>query len=65
MGLFDEIKEKAQDLVGSHKDQANEGVEKVGEFINDHTDGKYEDQVNKGKDAAHGFVDQASGDENK
>lgn len=44
MGLFDQ----AKDFADKHEDQVDNAAGKAGEFVNEKTDGKYEDQINKG-----------------
>lgn len=45
---------KAKDFLGDHKEQAEEGLDKAGDFVDEKTDGKYSDHVDtaqeKGKD---------------
>lgn len=57
---FDELKDKAQDLVGDHAEQIKDGVEKVGGFVADKIG--HEDTVDKVEDAISGFVDKLAGD---
>ncbi|GAA1115755.1 hypothetical protein GCM10009630_11630 [Kribbella jejuensis] len=52
MGMFDEMKNKAEDLAKDHPDQVNEGLDKAGDFANEKTGDKYEDQIEKGEDFA-------------
>ena len=52
MGMFDEMKDKAEDLAKDHPDQVNEGLDKAGDFANEKTGDKYEDQIEKGEDFA-------------
>jgi hypothetical protein len=48
MGFMDKVK----GMLSGHRDQAEQGIEKGGDMIDDRTDGKYADQVDKGQDAA-------------
>ncbi|WP_405935637.1 antitoxin [Streptomyces sp. NBC_00726] len=41
MGMLDKIK----DMIKGHPDQARQGVEKGGDFVDKKTGGKYESQV--------------------
>lgn len=59
---FDELKDKAQDLVGDHADQIKDGVEKVADFVSDKIG--HEETVDKVEDAISGFVDKLAGDSN-
>jgi hypothetical protein len=45
MGIFD----KAKDILGEHADQADVVVEKAGDFVDQKTDAKYVEQVDKGQ----------------
>ena len=48
MGFMDKVK----GMLSGHRDQAEQGIEKGGDMIDDRTGGKYADQVDKGQDAA-------------
>ncbi len=52
MGLFDEMKDKAEELAKEHPDQVNEGLEKAGEFLNEKTGDKFGDQIEQGENFA-------------
>ena len=52
MGLFD----KAKDLLGQHGDKVEGAIDKVAEVVDEKTGGKYADQIDKGGDAAKGYV---------
>jgi hypothetical protein len=45
---FDELKNKAMDLIGGHKDQITDGVDKAAELAKDKLG--HEDQVDKAAD---------------
>ena len=57
MSIFDDIKGKAEELLGSHGDQVKDGIEKAGDLIDDKTGGKFADQVDGVQKAASDFVD--------
>lgn len=57
---FDELKDKAQDMVGEHADKIKEGVDKAGDFVADKIGHK--ETVEKVEDAISGFVDKLAGD---
>ncbi|PYI38375.1 hypothetical protein CVS30_10650 [Arthrobacter psychrolactophilus] len=57
MSIFDDIKGKAEELLGSHGDQVKDGIEKAGDFVDDKTGGKFADQVDGVQKAASDFVD--------
>jgi MT0933-like antitoxin protein len=46
------VMDKLKDMLRGHSDQANKGVEKVGDFVDDKTGGKYRDQVGSAKQKA-------------
>ena len=52
MGFLD----KARDLLGEHADKVEGALDKVAEVVDEKTGGKYADQIDKGVDAAKGFV---------
>jgi ABC-type transporter Mla subunit MlaD len=58
VGLFD----KAKELAGQHADKVGDAIDKVADVVDDKTGGKYADQIDKGAEAAKGFVD-GDGDE--
>ncbi len=53
MGLFD----KAKELAGQHADKVGDAIDKAAEVVDEKTGGKYADQIDKGAEAAKGFVD--------
>ncbi|GAA1050703.1 antitoxin [Arthrobacter russicus] len=61
MGLFDEIKGKAGDLVGGNKDAIKDGIEKAGDFIDSKTGDKFKDQIDSVQSTVGGLVDKLSG----
>ena len=66
MGMFDNMKDKAEDLAKEHPDQVNEGLEKAGDFADEKTGGKFEDQIDKGQDFARDRMGNGEGqDENQ
>jgi hypothetical protein len=48
MGIFD----KAKDALSEHSEHVDTGIEKTGDFVDDKTDAKYAEQVDKGQDFA-------------
>jgi hypothetical protein len=48
MGIFD----KAKDALSEHSEHVDTGIEKAGDFVDDKTDSKYAEQVDKGQDFA-------------
>jgi len=52
MGLFDKVK----DLAGQHADKVEGAIDKVAGVVDEKTGGKYADHIEKGAEAAKGFV---------
>jgi MT0933-like antitoxin protein len=63
VGLFDDLKGKAQDLIGGNEEAIKDGIEKAGDFIDDKTGGKFAEQVDAAQNAASDFVGNADGGE--
>jgi hypothetical protein len=63
MGVFDNVKKKAEDLAGQHSDKVEEhsdrGLDMGSERANTATGGKYADQVETGRSA----LDERVGDQ--
>ncbi|MCQ9164049.1 MULTISPECIES: antitoxin [unclassified Arthrobacter] len=57
MSVFDNIKGKAEELIGSHGDQVKDGIEKAGDFVDEKTDGRFQDQVDGLQQAGSDYVD--------
>ena len=57
MGLFDKVK----DLAGQHSDKVGEAIDKAADVVDEKTGGKYADQIDKGAEAAKGFVGEDEG----
>ncbi|PSS45294.1 hypothetical protein C6401_04185 [Arthrobacter woluwensis] len=64
MSVFDDLKGKAQDLVQGNEQAIKDGIEKVGDFIDDKTGGKFAGQVDAVQDGASNFVDNLEGKDN-
>lgn len=47
---LDDLKNKAKDMIGQHPDQAEQGIDKAREFVDDKTGGKHSDQLTQGAD---------------
>ncbi len=52
MGLFD----RAKELAGQHADKVEGAVDKVADVVDERTGGKYTDQIDKGTEAAKGYL---------
>jgi hypothetical protein len=48
--MFDELRDKARDALEGHEDQVTDGLDKVGDLVDDKTGNKYGDQIDKGVD---------------
>ncbi|WP_223985899.1 antitoxin [Arthrobacter sp. NicSoilB8] len=59
MGLLDDLKGKAQQVIGGNEQAIKDGIEKAGDFVDSKTGGKYADQVDAAQKGASDFVDQA------
>lgn len=46
MGFMD----KAKNLAGKHEDKVDEGIDKGGDVVDEHTGDRYTDQIDKGQD---------------
>ncbi len=66
MGLFDEMKDKAEELkdkaselIKGHEDQVDGAIDKAGDFVDEKTGGQYAEHVDtaqaKAKEAADGL----------
>ncbi|ANZ38633.1 hypothetical protein BBK82_23790 [Lentzea guizhouensis] len=47
---FDELKNKAKDLIGQHGDKVDQGVERAGQFADEKTGGKHSEHIDQGED---------------
>jgi hypothetical protein len=56
MGLFDDLQDKARGLVEGNEEAIQEGIGKVGDFVDGQTGGKFAEQVDAAQDAASNFV---------
>lgn len=51
------LKDKAEDLAAAHSDKISEGLDKVGDFIDDKTDGKHGDKIGTAVDKAQEYIE--------
>lgn len=63
MGRFDDLKNKAKGLVDKQGDKISDGLEKVGDIVDDKTDGKHTDKIRQGIDKAKDALDDLDGKE--
>ncbi|MGO4453725.1 antitoxin [Arthrobacter sp. RAF14] len=64
VSVFDDLKGKAQDLVQGNEQAIKDGIEKVGDFIDEKTGGKFAGQVDAVQDGASNFVENLEGKDN-
>ncbi|MFJ7912139.1 antitoxin [Kitasatospora sp. NPDC096204] len=63
--MFESLKniaDKATDLAREHGDAIGQGLDKVGDAIDDRTDGKYSGQIDTGVEKAKDFLRNLDGD---
>jgi hypothetical protein len=56
MGV-DDLVDKAKDLISGNKDMSKDAVEKAGDMVDEKTEGKYSEHVDKGQEAAKDYID--------
>lgn len=56
MGIQDFVG-KAKDLAAENEGAVKEGIEKVGDLVDDKTGGAHTDKIDQGEEAAKGFLD--------
>ena len=61
MGIFD----KAKDALSEHPQQADAGIEKAGDYVDDRTGDKYVEQVDKGQNFAAERVREYAAEEDR
>ena len=59
MGIFD----KAKDALSGQEDKVDAGVERAGDMVDEKTEGKYGEQVDKGQDMANEKLGEMTGDQ--
>jgi MT0933-like antitoxin protein len=59
MGIFD----RAKDALSGHSEQVAAAIDKAGDFVDDKTEGKYTEQVDKGQDMAKDKLADMNADE--
>jgi len=60
VGLFDDLKGKAQQVIGGNEDAIKDGIEKAGDFVDSKTGGKHADKIDAVQRGASDFVDKAN-----
>ncbi|MGO4662805.1 antitoxin [Terrabacter sp. 2TAF16] len=61
MGVFDNMKDRASELVDQHGDQVGDGVDKAGDLVDEKTGGQYADKVDQGQDGLKNALDGLDG----
>lgn len=61
MGLLDDLKGKAQQVIGGNEQAIKDGIDKAGDFIDSKTGGKYADKIDSVQQGASDLVDKANG----
>ena len=59
MGIFD----KAKDALSGHSEQVAAAIDKAGDLVDEKTEGKYAEQVDKGQDMARDKLADMNADE--
>ena len=59
MGIFD----KAKDALSGQEDKVDAGVERAGDMVDERTEGKYGEQVDRGQDLANEKLGEMTGDQ--
>jgi MT0933-like antitoxin protein len=59
MGIFD----RAKDALSGHSEQVAAAIDKAGDFVDEKTEGKYTEQVDKGQDMARDKLADMNADE--
>ena len=52
MGLFDEMKDKATELIQGNSDKVDDAVEKAGDLLDEKTGGQFSDKVDMAQEKA-------------
>jgi MT0933-like antitoxin protein len=59
MGIFD----RAKDALSGHSEQVAAAIDKAGDFVDEKTEGKYAEQVDKGQEMARDKLNDMKADE--
>ena len=60
MGLLDDLKGKAQQVIGGNEEAIKDGIEKAGDFVDSKTGGKHAGKIDAVQRGASDFVDKAN-----
>lgn len=61
MGIFDNIRKKAEKTVDQHGDKIAKGIDKAAASASQKTGGKHDDKIAKGVSSAKGALDKLDG----
>ncbi|MGY2747028.1 antitoxin [Pseudarthrobacter sp. O4] len=61
MGILDDLKGKAQKVIGGNQQAIKDGIEKAGDFVDSKTGGKHADKIDSVQRGASDFVDKQNG----
>lgn len=61
MGMFDNMRKKAEKAVDQHGDKIAKGIDKAAATASRKTGGKYDDKIAKGASSAKGGLDRLDG----
>ncbi|GAA3884003.1 antitoxin [Streptomyces sedi] len=64
-GAFKNLKGKAAEIAGQHGDKIADGVEKVGDFVDNKTGGKHSDKIDSAVDKTQDAVEKLGDDKKK
>jgi hypothetical protein len=64
VGLLDDLKGKAQQVIGGNEEAIKNGIEKAGDFVDSKTGGKHAGTIDSVQRGASDFVDKANGQPN-
>ncbi|WP_404285563.1 antitoxin [Glutamicibacter arilaitensis] len=56
MAGFDDLRGKAEEFAQQNPDQVSDGINKVGDFIDDKTGGKFAEQVDGAQQGANDYL---------
>ncbi|WP_345469578.1 antitoxin [Glutamicibacter ectropisis] len=63
MAGFDDLRGKAEEFAKENPEQVSQGIDQVGDFIDDKTGGKFAEQVDGVQQGANDFVKGLGGNE--
>ena len=63
MGMFDDIKKKAEELADQHGDTAKNAIDKGADFADEKTGSKYSEHIEKGAEGTKEAIDKIAGDD--